>query len=189
MPLNANYPHLHRHLGDVGGALLVSVLRDVLTGTAHAVPQDDSKATYAPMITHATAAIDFNEWDANTLERLSRAISYQRPLTSNLPSGNSLHLHSPTVLPALPSSLNSREQNDYLMKIIAKLETPGDSIYERVTQTLAIRCARGTYLSVPSLKSQNRSLTSAKEWWNGVRREWLSAAGVLRLGADMRAAT
>ena len=51
---------LHDALAHIGGRLLVSVLDQCVAGTAHATPQDERQATYAPKISKADGHIDWN---------------------------------------------------------------------------------------------------------------------------------
>lgn len=53
-------PDLEDRLSRAGGPLLVSVLPHYLSGNSKAVPQDSSRATYAPMIKKEHGAIDWS---------------------------------------------------------------------------------------------------------------------------------
>ena len=98
----------------------------------------------------------------------------QKPLTTILPSKWSLQLHKPTVLEESLAPVSVHRPSPILTN-------PGDSIYDRRSRTLIIRCANDTFISVPTVKQQDRNLLAAKEWWNGVNPTWLEN-GVLKLG-------
>lgn len=51
---------LHDALAEMGGRLLVSVLEQCAAGTAHATPQEEHLATYAPKLSKADGYIDWN---------------------------------------------------------------------------------------------------------------------------------
>lgn len=51
---------LHDALADMGGRLLLFVLDQCIAGTAHAIPQDESQATYAAKLSKADGYIDWN---------------------------------------------------------------------------------------------------------------------------------
>lgn len=42
-------------------------------------------------------------------------------------------------------------------------------MYHKPTQSLIIRCAVGSVLSVPLVKQEGKTLIEAKDWWNGVK--------------------
>ncbi|KAI5122239.1 hypothetical protein M0805_007105 [Coniferiporia weirii] len=173
IPSRPHYTELRDTLGTEGGKLLVSVLRDMIVGTANASPQDDSKATHAPFITPEMAMIDFRSWNADKIDRMYRAIAHQRAIITTLPSSNTLQLHSPYAF--VPTS-------EDLPKPLKALQEPGDATFDPTMGSLAIRCANDTYVYVPSLKQQGKKLLAAKDWWNGVRAEWIPDK-VLKLGA------
>lgn len=52
---------LGERLADLGAALLARTLAEVEAGTAARSPQDPALATYAPMLTKETGAVDWNE--------------------------------------------------------------------------------------------------------------------------------
>lgn len=51
---------LHDALAETGGRLLLSVLDQLAAGTAHAVPQDETQATYAAKLSKADGYVDWN---------------------------------------------------------------------------------------------------------------------------------
>ena len=66
------YGELHDHLAEQGALAIVQALALMEAGAAHAIPQDDALATYAPKISRAMARLDFRE-PATTVSRVSRA--------------------------------------------------------------------------------------------------------------------
>ncbi|MGE5560950.1 MAG: methionyl-tRNA formyltransferase [Chloroflexota bacterium] len=56
---------LHDRLAEAGAKLLVATLRDIFAGTATRTPQDETKATYAPMLSREDARVD---WSCSALE-------------------------------------------------------------------------------------------------------------------------
>lgn len=52
---------VHDRLAELGGALLVDVVAKIADGTAVRIPQDGSKATYAPMLSRELSAIDWTQ--------------------------------------------------------------------------------------------------------------------------------
>ncbi|THH12057.1 hypothetical protein EW145_g219 [Phellinidium pouzarii] len=177
IPPRSHYADLRDSLADEGGKVLVYVLRNMINGTITASPQDNSKASHAPFITTETAKIDFHTWDAEKIERLSRAIGHQRPLTTTYPSSETLQLHAPKALVRSHTATNTG-----LAKPLQALQAPGEATYDPTTGYIAIRCANDTYVYVPKLKQQHKKLLEAKAWWPGVRKEWIPRR-VLKLGS------
>ncbi|TDL25148.1 Formyltransferase [Rickenella mellea] len=159
IPSDSSFLSLRHTLGVKGGDLLVSVLRDMLSGKAIPHPQDDSKSTYAPMITPEAAFVDFTTWDAAKVSRIHRAISHQRPLVAFLPSSKALQLHAIEVC----------ERPDHL------LDQPGEVRLDRMGKRLIIKCANDTYVTAMRVKQEGRNMLYVNEWWNGVPPAWKAA--------------
>ncbi|KAH9833243.1 Formyltransferase [Rhodofomes roseus] len=158
VPKDATYANLRDTLAPVGGRLLVSVLRDMLSGKATSKPQaEDPTTPRAPLINLEDAVIDFESMTAEQIARRSRAISHQRPVVTSLKNRRTLQLHSVTAVTDAADVLEEQ------------LTTVGTAIYHRPTDSLLVRCASDTVLSVQKVKQQDRNLLAAREWWNGVR--------------------
>jgi methionyl-tRNA formyltransferase len=65
---------LSKKLAELGGELILETLPQYLTGEITPLPQDDSKATYAPMLTKDDGLLDFTQ-SAEQLARKVRAYS------------------------------------------------------------------------------------------------------------------
>ncbi|KAJ8596190.1 Formyltransferase [Rhizopogon salebrosus TDB-379] len=169
MAKNATFASLSVELAHAGGHLLVDVLRDMLLGKARSAPQCllSSTTPHAPAISASDAQLDFTSQTASDVARLSRAISHQRPPTTTMLDGRTLQLHDVSV---------SGRHDD-----MGPTE-PGWAVYSPHTRTVLVSCADGEWLSVLKLKTQDRSLLAAKEWWNGVKGLGLLHEGRLRLG-------
>ena len=57
---------------------------------------------------------------------------------------------------------------------------PGSARFHGPLRSILVRCAQGTVLRVPTLKSEFRSLMSAKSWWDGIQRHWKDPDGFIR---------
>lgn len=66
---------LFSRLADIGGKLVVAEIAKIADGTSKRMPQDESKATYAPMITKEDAKID---WTKSAAE-ISKLICAMNP--------------------------------------------------------------------------------------------------------------
>ncbi|KAH9946879.1 Formyltransferase [Amylocystis lapponica] len=166
IPDGSMFPALRDTLAREGGELLVSVLRDMLSGKAYPSPQrTDLSAPRAPMIKTEDAILDFATTSAESIVARHRAISHQKPLVAYLKTKKTLQLHSPAVCTSPPP------------EALATLPSPGLAIYHATSASLLIRCASDSILAVPQVKQQDRALLKAKEWWNGVRSEMRSSHG------------
>lgn len=81
-------------------------------------------------------------------------MEYQRPLIAYLSSGKTVQIHSPSAFQE-PSSCLSPD--------------PGAAVFHKPSGAMVVRCAEGTTLLVPQLKSEGKSLLSGKDWWNGAK--------------------
>lgn len=52
---------LYERLSEVGAKLLIDTLPSIIEGTNQSIAQDESKVTYAPVITHDQEKLDFNQ--------------------------------------------------------------------------------------------------------------------------------
>ncbi|KDQ07317.1 hypothetical protein BOTBODRAFT_180832 [Botryobasidium botryosum FD-172 SS1] len=165
----ATFQSIQPILAKEGAELLIQVLRDMLAGEAVSTPQDPALATTARLIRPRHCHVDWSTWDAPKVERLHRAFSCRRPLYSALPTSppTILQLHS-ISLPSPDTPLHKR------------LTSPGDAIFSPEDRAIVARCANNTDVHVRLLQRGNRGSLVAKEWWNGMRPEWLKD-GVLKL--------
>ncbi|KAI0302424.1 formyl transferase [Multifurca ochricompacta] len=51
--------------------------------------------------------------------------------------------------------------------------------YHRPLSSVLVRCAQGTVLRVPMLRSEFKSLMSAKSWWDGIQQHWKDSEGCI----------
>ncbi|KAI0346402.1 Formyltransferase [Trametopsis cervina] len=160
IPEDAAFPELRDQLAVVGGRLLVSVLRQILTDTASSVPQaSDANARRAPLITADDARVDFQSMTASAIVQRHKAVAHQQPIFSSLKIGKRLQFHGPVVL---------ENPSDDLLSAIPE---PGLAVYEPQSKSLVIRCTSNTVLSVSKVQQQDKKALDARSWWNGVRPE------------------
>ncbi|OSX60873.1 hypothetical protein POSPLADRAFT_1047205 [Postia placenta MAD-698-R-SB12] len=143
IPNGIAFPELRDALACEGGQLLVSVLRDMLTGKATAKPQPvDPQAPRAPAIQAKDATVDFSQMTAEGI----------KPIITYLKTKRTLQLHSPYVCTEPPPDMENL------------LPAPGERHPES-------HVYRYTTSFVSKVKQQDRSLLKAKEWWNGLSSE------------------
>ncbi|KAF7319138.1 hypothetical protein HMN09_00250200 [Mycena chlorophos] len=146
-------------LAEVGGELLVQVLRDMLAGKATSSPQPpESPTRHASAITTADAVLDFAVMSAERIVVLHRAIGHQRTLTTWLPNGTRLQLHDP-FLPSGPLPSHYPIPSP----------VPGSARFIKALRALLVRCADGSLVAIPRVKKEKRpTMLEAREFWNGV---------------------
>ena len=83
----------------------------------------------------------------------------QKAVFTKLKTGKMLQLHDPTVF---------QNPSDTLLSLIPEV---GMAVYESHSDSLLVRCASNTVLSVRRVQQQDKKVMDAKPWWNGVRPE------------------
>ncbi|KAJ7060947.1 formyl transferase [Mycena amicta] len=156
---DATFISLRDELAEVGGRLLVDVLRDMLAGKATSTPQPPESLTrHASAITAADAVLDFSTMSAQRIVALHRAIGHQRALTTWLRNGTRLQLHDPFLPPhALPVHFPTPSS------------VPGSARFVKPLRALLVRCADNTLVAIPRVKKEKKpTVLEAREFWNGV---------------------
>ncbi|KAI0056221.1 Formyltransferase [Artomyces pyxidatus] len=161
IPPGIPFADLRDLLAKKGGALLVSTLRNFLSSSQPpvGVPQSTLLPIHppAPYITASDALVTFKNTSAEEIVRRHRAIAHHKPLTALLEPGPAVQLHDPNVF------VGDNVDNDATF-----LPHPGSSAYHKASRAVLVRCAGGSVLSVQRLKTQNRGLVYARDWWHGM---------------------
>ncbi|KXN84403.1 Methionyl-tRNA formyltransferase [Leucoagaricus sp. SymC.cos] len=158
VPEGVDFSRMREILAKDGGRLLVNVLRDMMEGTAHAIPQPtETDEPHAPMISQADWTIDFSQLTAEEIIWRHRAISHQRNLTVSIPT-DPIKTVQLIALSASPDPNLS----------MGLPQTPGSACLHK-SRGLLIRCKEGTVLEVTRLKQEGKKEMGAKDWWNGVK--------------------
>ena len=124
---------LHDRLAQIGGRLLIRTIKDISEGKASPVKQDDSKATYAGLISKKDGKIDFSK-SPQKIERLIRGFDpwpgafcfldgQQIKLWKAVPCGEKTSAGDGEVISAGNEGLKIACGGDSLM--ITELQAPG----------------------------------------------------------------
>ncbi|MFR2531701.1 MAG: methionyl-tRNA formyltransferase [Anaerovoracaceae bacterium] len=124
---------LHDRLAQIGGRLLIRTIKDISEGKASPVKQDDSKATYAGLISKKDGKIDFSK-SPQEIERLIRGFDpwpgafcfldgQQIKLWKAVPCGEKTSAEDGEVISAGNEGLKIACGGDSLM--ITELQAPG----------------------------------------------------------------
>src|ERR1700726_4399627 len=87
IPSDATTPALTAVLSELGADLLIEVLSSVETGDAHATPQPDDGATYAPRLRREDGELEWSQCSADDIDRHVRALQPWPGVTLPLDGG------------------------------------------------------------------------------------------------------
>jgi len=152
-----NSQELARLMADSGATLVMETLKGLVAGTIVPRRQDDSKATYAPMLTKDLGSIDWSRTAADIHNLVRGLIPW--PGTFTTFKGNPLKIWKTTL--DLPSEMVSEAK-----PATAK---PGSIVIHG--KHIAARCGTGGSELIGLLEVQpvNRTRISAVDWANGAR--------------------
>jgi methionyl-tRNA formyltransferase len=134
-------------LAEVGADLMVETLRGLQAGTVHAVPQDHSKATLAPILKKEDGLIDFQRSAVEIWNRLRGFQPWPGAYTSF--RGKQLQVHSARPFEA------------------ASATSPGQ--LSASDQGLSVACGPGTALELLEVQIEGKKRMSARDFVNGYR--------------------
>jgi methionyl-tRNA formyltransferase len=141
-------PELAKSMAEAGAPLMLNTLRGLAAGNLRARPQDDTEASYAPLLKKEDGQIDWNRPAQEIYNRLRGFAPWPGAYTSF--RGQSCQLW------AEPFSLRTLTGS-----------APG-TIFREDTQIL-IACGHATLLRLLSVKVEGRKQISAVEFANGAR--------------------
>lgn len=143
---------LSARLSELGAALLVETLPRIASGEARALPQDDSAATYAPILKREDGLID---WRMSASEIADRVRAFQPwPGTYTLFRGARLIIWRAREV---AFSEQGEDRNE-----------PG-AIIESDKTGFVIGCAGASALHVEELQIEGKRRTAARDFINGAR--------------------
>ena len=150
-------------LASLGAGLLAEILPGWLAGEIEAVPQDESQATYAPLLSKDKAAIDWTK-PAEVLAREIRAYN-PRPLSSTHLNGEQVQILQARPLPGPTQGASGPPGT-----VLALNRLDNDLLAAAGRQAgFAVITGRG--LLVPlDLRRAGRNITTGAEFARGVRR-------------------
>ncbi|KAI0002128.1 formyl transferase [Russula compacta] len=112
---------------------------------------------------------NFARETAEDVVRRHLALSHHKPLTTYLPSTTrTVQIHDPSVFPSSAGDARTVVGSQ-----------PGSARYHNPLRSVLVRCAEGSVLRVPMLKSEFRSLVPAKSWWDGIQPHWKDPDGCI----------
>ena len=141
---------LARRLAEMGGELMVETLARLEAGDLVARPQDDARASFAPLLSRDSGKVDWQR-TARELANLLRAYTPWPGLTATL-RGEPVKLVAASPLEGAPPA--------------GEISAPGTFLGLRDGQ-LAVACGGGTLLGVSTLQRPGRKALRAADFANG----------------------
>ncbi len=138
---------VHDRLAEMGGSLLVDVVEKLNNGTAARIPQDGSKATYAPMLSRELSAIDWTQ-PAKAIHDKIRGLS-------PWPAASTDIIHSTTI--KIFGSSNLGESTS---------AAPG-TIVAAGKQGIEVACGDGKLLRITQLQAPGGKRMAAADYLRG----------------------
>ena len=140
-------PTLAERLSRLGAALLIETLKGMEAGTIDAIPQDHSKASYAPILKKEDGRIDFNRSAAEIADRLRGFNPW--------PGAYTTFRGTPWKL------LAAHAAEDKVAGI------PGE--IHAIRKSIFVSCKNGTLLEVAELQQEGRKRITSDAFVNGQR--------------------
>ena len=147
---NDNFEDMHDRLGAAGAEALLETLARLRAGTLVAVPQDDSKATYAAKIEKADCLLDFSK-PARVLHDQIRGLSPFPLAFTRTPDGRMLKV---------PESRVGREKAATDAKFGTVLA---------LSDRIVVACGEGTTLEILRVLPEGKGRMSAADYIRGRR--------------------
>jgi methionyl-tRNA formyltransferase len=137
---------VERALASLGAPLLLSVVEQLAAGTAHEIPQDDARATYAPKIQKTEGAVDWS-LPAARIHNLVRGLQ-PWPLVSAHLGGTRFLIHRTS-------------------RTGARADQPGGTVVRAAGDELDVAAGDGDVLRIVQIQPPDRRAMSAREFLAG----------------------
>jgi len=145
---NDNNDTMHEKLSALGTKLLAEVLPSIIDGTNSRIPQNESEATYAPIIKREMEHLDFHK-TAKEIHNQVRGL-YSAPLANFLIDNEEYKV--------LKGYIGDRTKS-----------SPGE-IVEIIKDAIGIACIDKIYY-ITELKPSGKKAMTVKDYLNGVKKE------------------
>ena len=147
---NDNFEDIHDRLGEAGAVALTETLARLRAGTLVAVPQDESKATYAAKIEKADCLLDFSRTAKELHDRIRGLSPFPLAFTST-PDGKMLKVPESRVG----------------AKTVAMDVLPGTVV--ALSDVITVACGAGTTLELLRVLPEGKGRMSAADYIRGRR--------------------
>ncbi len=150
---NINAQELTDIMGERGAKLTIKTIEQLMVGALKAERQDDSKATYAPVLTKSMGKIDWTN-SANKIHNLVRGL-IPWPLAFTTFRSNPLKIWR--------TELVNQDKLELLQK---NIYSSGTIVV--INKELFVCCGQNSWLEIKEVKPVNKAKLAVKDWSNGV---------------------
>lgn len=144
---NETVENLHDRLAQMGAALLVEVVEQIGAGTATRTPQDESKVTYAPMLSRELSPLDWTRTARQLHDQVRGLIPWPATTTD--------------IIGGQPVKIFEVEETG-----IATTAVPG-TIVAAGKQGIDVACGDGVLLRIKQLQAQGGKRMAAADYLRG----------------------
>lgn len=144
---NETVEQLHDRLAGMGAELLVEVVEQIRVGTAKRIPQDESKVTYAPMLSRELSPLDWNRTARQLHDQVRGLIPWPATTTD--------------IIGGQPVKVFEVEETG-----IATTAVPG-TIVSAGKQGIDVACGDGVLLRIKQLQAQGGKRMAAADYLRG----------------------
>ena len=156
---NETVAELYDRLAELGADVLAETVEGVLNGTLEATPQDDSKATLAPILKKEHGFIDWRMRAAETHNRV-RAFN---------PWPGTVAKFRGVVCKILRTSIDQHHPGAPARWLSRHPSTSEEGNVVVSKHSLKVVCGDGALLEIVSIQPENRKAVSGVDFANGVR--------------------
>lgn len=139
---------VHDRLSEIGAELMLQTLEELEKGTIKCIPQDATRATYAPILKKSDGLLDWSQPAASLHHRVRAFNPWPGTYTA-------LHGQKLRVWKAEP------------VEILGESLPPG-SLLHHASGTVVVACGAG-FLRLEEVQLENRKRTSALDFLHGIR--------------------
>ena len=144
---NETVENLHDRLAQMGAALLVEVVDQIKAGTAKRTPQDESKVTYAPMLSRELSPLDWTRTARQLHDQVRGLIPWPATTTD--------------IIGGQPVKIFEVEELG-----VATTAAPG-TIVAAGKQGIDVACGDGVLLRIKQLQAQGGKRMAAADYLRG----------------------
>jgi methionyl-tRNA formyltransferase len=153
---NVNSEELTRIMAEHGAKLTIKTIEHLKNGSLEAVPQDDSKATYAPILSKEIGKIDWS-LKSSQIHNLVRGL-IPWPTAFTYFRGNPLKIWRTKLV-----------DNDTCENFKEDSIKPGGLV--TLNKQIYVSCGEHSWLELIEVQPLNKQRLTAKDWSNGARLE------------------
>ena len=171
IPAGMYFQELHDRLSGLGACLLKKTIPALVSGALEPTPQDDTKATYAPVIQKSDGELDFS-LDAESLVNRIRAFSVWPGALARI-GGKTVRIHRAVAGYGEPGAITGAGafagQAGAAAVVNAGTIAAAGAVAAVGRGALSIACGGGGLLNVTRLQFENGRAMDISECWHNLK--------------------